>query len=74
MPTFVLRFIGDPMTGYRGRVRHVGTGEETTFSNLEELLAFLDQMNALPYGEWDTAAWDSDSPEVGGTADPSVQP
>lgn len=72
MPTFVLRFVGDATTGYRGRVRHVGTGEETAFSSLAQLLAFLDQMSALPSSDRDVAQ-ESDSPEIGGQAGPSAR-
>jgi hypothetical protein len=56
MSTFVVRFAGDPTRGYRGTVKHVGTGEETPFSNLEELLAFIDQMNAVLPRHWDERA------------------
>lgn len=47
MSTFVVRFIGDPAQGYRGRVRHVASGEESSFANLESLLAFFDHLNAV---------------------------
>ena len=47
MSTFVVRFVGDPTQGYRGRVRHVASGEETSFVSLEALLAFFDQLNAV---------------------------
>lgn len=56
MSTFVVRFLGDPTRGYRGTVKHIGTGEETGFSNLEELLGFFDQMNALLPRQWDEEA------------------
>jgi len=47
MSTFVVRFIGNPAQGYRGRVRHVASGEEASFANLESLLAFFDQLHAV---------------------------
>lgn len=54
MSTFVVRFVGDPTKGYRGRVRHVASGEEANFISLEALLAFFDQLNAVrPHGSDD---------------------
>ena len=47
MSAFVVRFVGDAVDSFRGRVRHVATGEETTFSSIAELLAFFEGMNAL---------------------------
>ncbi len=43
MSTFVVRFVGDSTQGYRGRVRHVPSGEEANFANLEALLTFFEQ-------------------------------
>jgi len=58
MSTFVVRFVGDPAQGYRGTARHVTTGEERSFANLEALLAFFDELNAVrPHGS-DEEAWD----------------
>jgi hypothetical protein len=70
MSTFVLRFAGDPTLGCRGRIHHVGTGEETTFTNLGELLAFLAQMNALVPQGWDEETGEADPP----TSDPARRP
>ena len=46
MSTYVLRFLGTTPDEFRGRVRHVSTGEETTFTSPEELYDFLERMNA----------------------------
>ncbi len=62
MSTFVLRFLGDPLEEYRGRVRHVETGEEVLFSSLQQMLAFLDQMNALPHRDLHRDPWNAIPP------------
>jgi len=46
MSTFVVQFVGDPTGAFRGRVRHVSSGEETVFVTVDELLAFFEAMNA----------------------------
>lgn len=46
MSTYVLRFFGATPDEFRGRVRHVGTGEEHTFASSDELCDFLEHMNA----------------------------
>lgn len=46
MSTYVLRFLGVAPDEFRGRVRHVSTGEESTFTSPEELYDFLERMNA----------------------------
>ena len=48
MSTFVVRFFsGAQGEEFRGRVRHVGSGEEVAFAGDEELLAFLKEMRTL---------------------------
>jgi len=46
MSTYVVRFLGATPGEFRGRVRHVSTGEEDNFSSPEELYDFLERMNA----------------------------
>lgn len=59
MSTFVVRFVGDPAQGYRGTARHVTTGEERSFANLEALIAFFNELTAVrPHGS-DEEAWDA---------------
>ncbi|MBD3236959.1 MAG: hypothetical protein GF330_09665 [Candidatus Eisenbacteria bacterium] len=47
MSTFIVRFVGDTTDAFRGKVRHVATGEEAVFASPAELLAFLEGMNAV---------------------------
>jgi hypothetical protein len=47
MSTFVVRFVGDPSRVFRGRVRHIATGEEKGFAGIRELVAFFEEMNAI---------------------------
>jgi hypothetical protein len=47
MMTFVVRFVRGPSESFRGRVRHVSTGEETAFASAGELLAFFEEMEIL---------------------------
>jgi hypothetical protein len=46
MPTFIVRVMGDAAESFRGRVRHVASGEEAVFKSVAELAAFLEGMNA----------------------------
>ena len=46
MSTFVVRFVGEPIDRFRGSVRHVGSGEETRFYSVSELLAFFETLTA----------------------------
>ena len=46
MSTYVVRFLDATPDEFRGRVRHVSTGEEDNFSSPEELYDFLERMNA----------------------------
>lgn len=46
MTTYVVRFLGATPGEFRGRVRHVSTGEEDNFSSPEDLYDFLERMNA----------------------------
>lgn len=47
MPTFVVRLLGRAIDSFHGRVRHVATGEETSFSNPTELVAFMEGVNGV---------------------------
>ena len=47
MSTFVVRFVKEMESSFRGRVRHVASGEEVTFTTYSELIAFLDEMRVL---------------------------
>lgn len=47
MSTFVIRFLADPSERFHGKVRHVGTGEETLFTSVAELLTFFEGMDAV---------------------------
>jgi hypothetical protein len=67
MSTFIVRFAGPPGVHFRGKVRHVGSGEEAPFGSKRDLLAFFEAMNAVqgareePVGEDDpTREFDSD--------------
>ncbi|MCA9729533.1 MAG: hypothetical protein KC729_17735 [Candidatus Eisenbacteria bacterium] len=60
MTTFVVRLLCQGEHGYRGRVRHVMTGEEISFSSLPYLLAFFDEFagTVAPTGEHDRTEGD----------------
>lgn len=58
MSTFVVRFVGDPAHGYRGTARHVTTGEERVFANLEALVDFFNELNAVRPQESDEGIWE----------------
>jgi hypothetical protein len=47
MSTFVVRFHDTAAGVFRGEARHVSTGETQCFSSAEQLLAFLEEMNAV---------------------------
>jgi hypothetical protein len=47
MSTYVVTFLGDASEKFRGRVRHVATGEEAKFSSVTDLLVFFEEMNAV---------------------------
>ena len=53
--TFVVDFVSDPVETFRGKVRHVGTGEEIVFSSPEKLVDFMERMGAA--GGLDTSSW-----------------
>jgi len=46
MSTYVVRFLGAAPDEFRGRVRHVSTGEEGNFASPEDLYDFMERMNA----------------------------
>lgn len=46
MSTFVIRFLHDLPDDYRGRVRHVRSGDEKNFGSEEELLSFMAKLRA----------------------------
>ena len=45
MSTYVVSFVGEPLKTFRGKVRHVSTGEEIAFSSVGELVDFFEAMN-----------------------------
>jgi hypothetical protein len=47
MSTFVVRLLGRALDSFHGRVRHVATGEETSFSSPTELVAFMEEVNGV---------------------------
>jgi hypothetical protein len=47
MGTFVVTFIGDQSSGFKGRVQHVPSGEEALFKTVTDLLVFFEEMNAV---------------------------
>ena len=47
MSTFVVRLLGRALDSFHGRVRHVATGEETSFSSPTELVAFMEGVNGV---------------------------
>ncbi|MBM3286369.1 MAG: hypothetical protein FJY88_03320 [Candidatus Eisenbacteria bacterium] len=47
MATFIVRFIDQREPSFRGKVRHVATGEESVFTDESGLLSFFDKMNVL---------------------------
>jgi len=40
-------FVGKRSEDFRGRIRHVPTGEEARFSSVTDLLVFFEEMNAV---------------------------
>jgi len=47
MSTFIVRFVDESAQSFRGKVRHVTSGEEVIFADERGLLAFFERMNAL---------------------------
>ncbi len=47
MSTYVVTFLGDASEKFRGKVRHIATGEEAKFSTVTDLLVFFEEMNAV---------------------------
>ncbi|MCK4304168.1 MAG: hypothetical protein KAY24_08005 [Candidatus Eisenbacteria sp.] len=47
MSTFIVRFLGAHGESFRGKARHVRTGQEALFESSEELLAFLESLRGL---------------------------
>lgn len=47
MSTFVVHILGKEPESFRGKVRHVASGEELLFTDRRSLLEFLKRMNAL---------------------------
>lgn len=47
MSTFVVRLLDRALDSFHGRVRHVATGEETSFSSPTELVAFMEGVNGV---------------------------
>ncbi|RPJ44539.1 MAG: hypothetical protein EHM19_06585 [Candidatus Latescibacterota bacterium] len=47
MATFIVRFLGPLGDDFRGKVRHVASGEESTFASKRDLLTFFEAMNAV---------------------------
>jgi hypothetical protein len=45
MSSFIVRLVRGGLPKLQGRVRHVRTGEERSFANGEELLAFMEELN-----------------------------
>ena len=45
MSTYVVSFVGEPLQTFRGKVKHVSTGEEIAFSTVGELVEFFEAMN-----------------------------
>lgn len=56
MSVFVVRFIEDDASTFRGVVRQVTTGEETVFSDEHALLGFFQRMRLLSAMERTNAA------------------
>lgn len=44
--TFIVDFATDPVDHFRGKVRHVATGEELVFSSPDKLVDFMERMSA----------------------------
>lgn len=55
MSTFVVSFVGNPPRSFRGRVRHVASGEEAIFASVTDLLLFFEEMAVLPGRDRDAA-------------------
>ncbi len=64
MTTYVVRFLGAMPDEFRGRVRHVSTGEEDNFTSPEELYDFLERMN-VSHGPQPATAGAADAPDDG---------
>ena len=71
MSTYVVRLFGAIPDEFRGRVRHVRTGEEDNFSSPEELYDFLERMNAA-HGPRSTDERDGESNGVAASEGSSV--
>ncbi len=75
MSTFVIRLVDRLTESLKGRVQHVGTGEEATFSSPKELIAFIEGIAAMqspPAGETGRAGQEE---RIGGIpVDQRVQP
>jgi hypothetical protein len=67
MSTFVVRFLGDPLKSFCGRVRHVASSEEMNFSDVTELIAFFEGINAME-------AMDQEEQELKGVRTRSLTP
>ena len=61
MSTYVVRFVGTAPGSFRGKARHVRSGEEGIFSSPADLLCFFERMNA-------SCCEDSDPEPPGDTA------
>ncbi len=47
MSTFVIRLVDKAADSLKGKVQHVGTGEEATFASAPELIAFIEGIRAM---------------------------
>jgi hypothetical protein len=47
MSTFVIRIVTRAAGDFHGTVRHVSSGEEVVFSSPSQLMAFIEEMNAV---------------------------
>ncbi|MDM7915759.1 MAG: hypothetical protein QUU85_10935 [Candidatus Eisenbacteria bacterium] len=76
MSTFVIRFFQSDAESFRGRARHVRSGEETSFSSRSELWSFLERMNASGRADPDresTADRDPGAAPAGGSGIPTAE-
>jgi hypothetical protein len=64
MSTFVVSFVGTPPHRFRGRVRHVASGEEAIFGSVTDLLLFFEEMAALPGRDRDPEPAEGPAPEA----------
>lgn len=47
MSTFVIRLVDGSPESFKGKIRHVTSGEEVVFSSISEMVSFVEGMAAM---------------------------